>query len=438
MSNQITNECQPVLQAASECALEGKLELAESIFVKYLEKEPESVEILSHLGYFYYQTGRLNQSVAIFQKRNALVEPDTGLCRILGEMFLQMRDDSISLEWFQRAVLSGDSSLVLKRTIFKIKCRLFLRKQWNRLILAGKRTGLLYLYNQTGFLLTYWIICILDFFSHKQSLIRPYLRFVLRNDPETVLSGYAYHKTREAELALRLLDYLGKGQLLLDVGAGKNSLPVFMGSIGYSTIVMDGSMYGFERLKRVQSVAEGMNCRFPVDYISGDGTVLPLQNNSVDGITVLCVLEHIPGEGDRQCMQEFFRILKPGGKVLVTVEASATEFDGWLRVPYEIGYQLQGEKSPAMQYHDMYCRNYSPASMKSRLATGMNWEIVEEGWYDDWLLPIRSWLDSDRHFLLSGLLRPFQPVLSQLFYRQQNNKKLSPSSIGYLILAKPL
>ncbi|MBI3920694.1 MAG: class I SAM-dependent methyltransferase [Armatimonadetes bacterium] len=62
-------------------------------------------------------------------------------------------------------------------------------------------------------------------------------------------------------------------------------------------------------------------CRSRGDFplALSDGTALPFREDSCDLVTVLDVLEHI--EDDRRVLEELVRILRPGGKVLVTVPA---------------------------------------------------------------------------------------------------------------------
>lgn len=48
-----------------------------------------------------------------------------------------------------------------------------------------------------------------------------------------------------------------------------------------------------------------------------DGTVLPFQDHYFDGVLSTEVIEHLPNE--ELAIQELYRILKPGGRILITV-----------------------------------------------------------------------------------------------------------------------
>ncbi len=55
-----------------------------------------------------------------------------------------------------------------------------------------------------------------------------------------------------------------------------------------------------------------------------DATNLPYRDNSVDDIISISVIEHINGLGDSAAMAEMWRILKPGGKMILTFPIKRT------------------------------------------------------------------------------------------------------------------
>jgi SAM-dependent methyltransferase len=63
-----------------------------------------------------------------------------------------------------------------------------------------------------------------------------------------------------------------------------------------------------------------------VRFVCGDATDLPFEDDSFDALTMFDLLEHVPD--DRQAIREAFRVLRPGGFLLVT-----TPNETW-RYPY--------------------------------------------------------------------------------------------------------
>jgi len=62
-----------------------------------------------------------------------------------------------------------------------------------------------------------------------------------------------------------------------------------------------------------------------------DARALAYPDGCFDAVYSISVLEHIPGDGDAQAMREIARILRPGGRVCLTVPFAARCEEEWVR-----------------------------------------------------------------------------------------------------------
>jgi ubiquinone/menaquinone biosynthesis C-methylase UbiE len=99
---------------------------------------------------------------------------------------------------------------------------------------------------------------------------------------------------------------ISAGARVLDVGAGSCPYRAMFNHCVYRT-------HDFEKLKPEQ--LRGHSGYGTVDYV-GDICSIPVEDASFDVILCTEVLEHVPEP--IRAIQEFARILKPGGKVLLT------------------------------------------------------------------------------------------------------------------------
>lgn len=133
-------------------------------------------------------------------------------------------------------------------------------------------------------------------------------------------------------------------QVLLDCGAGTGRFALEMESI-CQVIVLDDHE---EALKLLRS-------RFRADQIiSLAGDEVPLPDASLDYVTALDVLEHVPD--DAAVVRGFHRLLKPRGLVVVTVPASMALWSDW---------------DEALHHYRRYHR-----AQLSALFPGGEWELV--------------------------------------------------------------
>lgn len=107
------------------------------------------------------------------------------------------------------------------------------------------------------------------------------------------------------------------GDLLLDCGAGTGIFASEMESL-CKVLVLDDHEEALRLLRQ----------RFRQEQIlSLAGDQVPLPDASLDFVTALDVLEHVPDDG--AVVKGFYRLLKPGGIAVVTVPASMALWSDW-------------------------------------------------------------------------------------------------------------
>jgi len=136
----------------------------------------------------------------------------------------------------------------------------------------------------------------------------------------------------------------------LDIGSGSSLVPTFLfqrrGATTYAT-EMD-PVYLKRQLEYQKILEIPTRSKFCVQ--AEDATNLSFAENSLDLVTVISTIEHIPGDGDSRAMAEFARVLRPGGRVVVTVPTSPTY-----------------RESDSTFYYYGFERRYDSAALRSRL-----------------------------------------------------------------------
>jgi SAM-dependent methyltransferase len=127
----------------------------------------------------------------------------------------------------------------------------------------------------------------------------------------------------------RRLD-LRPGQRILDLGCGAGRHAFESLRRGAKVVAFD---YDAAELKDVRGLFAAMSEVGEAgpgaagDVANGDGCHLPFPDNTFDRIIAAEVLEHIPD--DQRAMAELARVLKPGGRIAVTVPAWLAERVCW-------------------------------------------------------------------------------------------------------------
>ena len=132
---------------------------------------------------------------------------------------------------------------------------------------------------------------------------------------------------------------------ILDVGGGGSPFPVHLANLGHQSYVIDPSLRGGINLgldKNKSLVRNIRSCLFQsilkilrinrvegfpsfakercVFYYPCRAQQICFSDNYFDRVFCLSVMEHIPQEDWRKCIQEFERVLKPGGRLIITLD----------------------------------------------------------------------------------------------------------------------
>lgn len=124
---------------------------------------------------------------------------------------------------------------------------------------------------------------------------------------------------------------------ILDVGTGTGFLSLMLADMGHRVTGLDMTEAMMSRAERHAREAE-----LPIEFRLGDAEALPFPDSSFDAVTCRWVLWTLPGQ--EAALREWFRVLKPGGQLLV--------FDGIWRRPSVFGWLGQRLKQLGILLHE--------------------------------------------------------------------------------------
>jgi SAM-dependent methyltransferase len=150
---------------------------------------------------------------------------------------------------------------------------------------------------------------------------------------------------RGIELLNRILTPIGESARILDAGCGQGK-PVLLQSSAEATAV--GVDFSREQL--------GLATRNAPDasLTQGDMTNLPFQDETFDAITAYHSLIHVPMDEHRAAIDEFARVLRPDGRLLVSEgpgEWSGANPD-WLESGVEMQWDIAGADATREKLRD--------------------------------------------------------------------------------------
>ncbi|MFC8142844.1 methyltransferase domain-containing protein [Streptomyces paradoxus] len=149
--------------------------------------------------------------------------------------------------------------------------------------------------------------------------------FTLPTLPVAALAGPVFFQRRLARRSLALLD-ARPGQLVLDAGCGRGDTTARLGAAGCRALGVDVQPSQIDQARRRFGSRSG--ARFAV----ADATALPrqaadvpLSEGSFDRVHCLEAAFHFGHEGRRSFLSESFRLLRPGGRLVLVDVTSRTD-----------------------------------------------------------------------------------------------------------------
>lgn len=122
-----------------------------------------------------------------------------------------------------------------------------------------------------------------------------------------------YRRSRKAYLTELLPKNLGTA---IDIGGGSGA--ILRSIIKTSGSVFDTLILADWAKSQMAPIAKAMDKDQRYVFVQADATRLPIDDNSIDFVFNSEMIEHLYPEQSEKMLAEFWRILKPGGKVLIT------------------------------------------------------------------------------------------------------------------------
>jgi ubiquinone/menaquinone biosynthesis C-methylase UbiE len=195
---------------------------------------------------------------------------------------------------------------------------------------------------------------------------------------------------RRCETIVEFLD-AQPDETVLDCGCGYGFTLRVLGELTRARLV--GLDLGADRLVETR---RALGSR--VDLVRGSALQLPFADNSIDKAVSSEVLEHLPD--DAAAVRELFRVLKPGGTLVVTVPSARYPF-GWDPINWVLerstGRHIGGERTFAGIWYG-HRRLYDMRGLAA-LVSAAGFEV-------DARRPLTHYVPPFSHLVMYGIFKP--------------------------------
>ena len=248
----------------------------------------------------------------------------------------------------------------------------------------------------------------------------------------------SYSRAIEFPLVTQAMGPL-RGKEVLDIGAADCPISLDWSRLGARVACVDPS----EIIARLRGhpAYQALPVAGRPRLARGDGCFLPFRDESFDVVVSISTLEHIPDDGDIQVVRESARVLRPGGRLVLTVEAGPQCDEKWVDVNIT-GLQYASVKEEnrhlADSDPDLLVRTYTLEAVRERLLEPSGLVEIDCGIYDDVLFRGRDKLEGDAPSVVKTLFRDACQLAAQLNYRRlPPGRKPKPTAIAFLVAQRP-
>lgn len=224
--------------------------------------------------------------------------------------------------------------------------------------------------------------------------------FLRKISLERFFQSFYYFKWLEYPLVYNNLE-LKAGEQYLDIGSGKSIFPLFVVAknncnvhvFDDQSIIKDSITYYQSNIRKM-GLCNISGKNFLIHEATEKGQ-LDFPDNYFDRVSCISVLEHIKGNGDSVMMQEISRILKKGGRAVITFPFNGKDY-------------IEEDNPEGVGY---FQRKYSVAAIKERIIDPANLKVKKVIYFGERYISFGEQYLQNKFRKINWLIPLFAPIL---------------------------
>lgn len=187
----------------------------------------------------------------------------------------------------------------------------------------------------------------------SRGMVKPALRHLI--------IPVSYWRSTEFGLTMKYGDFRST-DTILDIGSPKLLSLYLAKTLGAEVHSTDIDDYFFAEYQTLRSLENLSAAKFHIGV--EDGRKLGYPDASFEKVFSISVIEHIPDHGDSECLREITRVLKPGGRCMLTVPFSPESRDQYRK---GADFYWSSASTSVEDGSAFFQRRYSERDLRERL-----------------------------------------------------------------------